>query len=553
MGRLFPEFSPLPLRRLRLFAPLLAALALAACQEGPSRPDCPAGETCLEFGNNTEPATLDPQKSNLVDEFQVIGDLNVGLTTDAPDGTPIPALAERWETSADGLVWTFHLREARWSDGAPITADDFVYAYRRILAPETASIYAYLVFLLKNGAAVNAGEAAPETLGVRAIDPRTLELTLDHPAPYLPEILKHLSFFPVPKHVVERLGDAWVRPGNYVSSGPYQLVSWRLGEYIEVTKNPYFWEAEQVCVDTIRYYPTPDQVTAERRVAAGELDINTAFQSNRLSRIEADMPGHARTHISLATSYLSFNTRDVAAFRDPRVRKALSAAVDRDFIAEKLLRAGQVPAYAFVPPGTANYVEDGPKASFAGLGFEARQALARDLLAQAGYTPERPLSIEIKTGNTPDTTLIVQAIQADWESVGVHVRLAQNEGQIAFAAYRMRDFDVGAMSWYADYNDPLTFLELLKSDTGAQNYGDYSNPRYDALLAAANAEADLEARANLLAQAEALMLAEDALVPIYFVVNKALVAPRVTGWVDNIANFHRSRWLCVDGAGQGGA
>jgi len=543
----------LPRSPLRLVAPLLAALALSACQEGPSRPACSAGETCLEFGNNTEPATLDPQKSNLVDEFQVIGDLNVGLTTDAPDGTPIPALAERWETSPDGLVWTFHLREARWSDGAPITADDFVYAYRRILAPETASIYAYLVFLLKNGAAVNAGEAAPETLGVRAIDPRTLELTLDHPAPYLPEMLKHLSFFPVPKHVVERLGDAWVRPGNYVSSGPYQLVAWRLGEYIEVRKNPEFWDAGEVCVDTIRYYPTPDAVTAERRVAAGELDINTAFQSNRLARIDEAMPGYARTHISLATSYLSFNTREVAAFRDPRVRKALSAAVDRDFLTDKLMRAGQVPAYAFVPPGTANYVEDGPRTSFAGMSFEDRQALARDLLAQAGYTPERPLSIEIKTGNTPDTILIVQAIQADWESVGVHVRLVQNEGQIAFAAYRLRDFDVGAMSWYADYNDPLTFLELLKSDTGAQNYGDYSNPRYDALLAAANAEADLEARAELLAQAEALMLAEDALAPLYFVVNKALVAPRVTGWVDNIANFHRSRWLCVDGAGQGGA
>lgn len=533
---------------LRLLIPLLVALALAACQEGPSRPACPAGQVCLEFGNNTEPATLDPQQSNLIDEFQVIGDLNVGLTTDAPDGTPIPALAERWEVSPDGLVWTFHLREARWSDGAPITADDFVFAYRRILAPQTASIYAYLVFLLKNGAQVNAGEAPPQALGARALDPRTLELTLDHPAPYLPEMLKHLSFFPVPRHVVEAKGEAWVRPGNYVSSGPYQLVSWRLGEYIEVTRNPYFWDADKVCVDTVRYYPTPDQVTAERRVAAGELDINTGFQSNRLSRIREAMPGYARTHISLATSYLSFNTRGVPAFRDPRVRKALSAAIDRDFITDKLLRAGQVPAYAFVPPGTANYVASGPQTSFAGQTLEARQALARDLLRQAGYGPERPLEVEIKTGNTPDSTLMMQAIQADWQAVGVKVRLVQNEGQIAFAAYRMRDFQVGAMSWYADYNDPLTFLELLKSDTGAQNYGDYANPAYDALLAAANGEPDLEARARLLAEAEALMLSEDALVPLLFVVNKALVAPRVTGWVDNIANFHRARWLCVAGA-----
>ncbi|HMO42090.1 MAG TPA: ABC transporter substrate-binding protein, partial [Phenylobacterium sp.] len=211
-------------------------------------------------------------------------------------------------------------------------------------------------------------------------------------------------------------------------------------------------------------------------------------------------------------------------------------------------RAGQVPAYAFVPPGTANYVASGPQTSFAGQSLEARQALARDLLRQAGYGPERPLEVEIKTGNTPDSTLMMQAIQADWQAVGVRVRLVQNEGQIAFAAYRMRDFQVGAMSWYADYNDPLTFLELLKSDTGAQNYGDYANPAYDALLAAANGEPDLEARARLLAEAEALMLSEDALVPLLFVVNKALVAPRVTGWVDNIANFHRARWLCVAGA-----
>ena len=538
------RFRFMPLGRAGALA--AAALALTACQAKTQRPACPAGEVCLEYGNNTEPATLDPQKSNLIDEFSIIGDLMMGLTTDGPDASPVPGMAERWEVTPDGLTWTFHLRDARWSDGQPVTADDFVYAYRRILAPETASIYAYLVYLLKNGQALNEGKARPEDLGARALDAHTLQLTLEHPAPYLPELLKHQSFFPVPRHVVERFGDGWVKPGHYVSNGAYRLVSWRLGDYVRVEKNPDFYDAARVCVDRIDYYPTPDAVAAERRVARGELDINTSFQSNRISRLRETMPGYVRTHVSLATSYLSFNTRDVKAFKDPRVRRALSEAIDRDFITHKLMRAGQQPAYAFVPPGIANYVpEPGPRVAWAGLSFPERQAQARRLLAEAGYGPRNPLSFEMKVSNSPDTILLTEAIQADWRAIGVETKLLLNEGQIAFAAYRTRDFDIGFMSWYADFNDPVTFLGLFKSDTGAQNYGDYKDPQFDALMDAADREPDAARRARLLAQAESRMLDADALIPVYFVVNRNLVNPKITGWVDNEENFHRSRWLCV--------
>lgn len=301
--------------RTSLLPCLIAAtgLALAGCQDKVHRPACPAGQVCLEYGNNAEPLTLDPQRSNLVDEATIISDLIVGLTTDAPDGGPTPALATSWETSADGLIWTFHLRDAQWSDGVPVTADDFVYAYRRILDPKTASIYAYLVYILKNGEAVNRGKAAPETLGARALDPHTLQLTLEHPAPYLPELAKHQSFFPVPRHVLERYGDAWVRPGRFVGDGPFNLVSWSLGDKIQVAKNPRFWDAKHVCVDRINYYPTPDLVSAERRVQRGELDLNTSFLSNRLARMNQVLPGYARPHMSLATSYLAFNTHDWGA------------------------------------------------------------------------------------------------------------------------------------------------------------------------------------------------------------------------------------------------
>jgi oligopeptide transport system substrate-binding protein len=529
-----------------LFASVLAALALCACQGAPQRADCPAGQVCLEYGNNSEPQTLDPGKANLVDEASIIGDLMMGLTTDAPDARPVPGAAERWETSPDGLTWTFHLRTAKWSDGAPVTADDFVYGLRRTLDPKTASIYAYLLYVIRNGQAVNEGKLPLTALGVRAPDPRTVVIELEHPAPYLPELAKHQSFFPVPRHVVEKYGDGWVQPGRYVSNGPFKLVSWRLGDRITVEKNPFFWDAAHVCLDRINYYPTPDVVSAERRVARGELDLNTRFQSNRFERLKKTMPGFPRTDVSLATAYLAFNTHDVAAFRDIRVRRALSEAIDRDFITQKLQRAGQQPAYAFVPPITANYVTgDGPRLRWADKPFGARQVEARALLAQAGYTPKRPLKVTILTQTNTDSLLLTEAIQADWREIGVDTRIDQAEAGVSFAQYRNRDFEVGVMSWYGDFNDPVTFLGLLKSDTGAQNYGDYKNRAYDALLGEADQEPDAARRAAILARAEQLMLDDEGIAPIYFVVNRNLVSPRVTGWTGNAPNFHRTRWMCL--------
>jgi oligopeptide transport system substrate-binding protein len=546
VSKLTAAASPFPARSTRLAAAALAALTLAGCQRHADRPPCPAGQVCLEYGNGSDPSTIDPQTSQLVDEAVIIGDLMMGLTTEAADGSAIPGMATSWETSPDGLVWTFHLRDAKWSDGEPVTADDFVYAYRRILDPKTAATYAYLVAILKNGQAVNAGKAPPPALGARALDVHTLQLTLEHPVPYLPQLAKHHSFFPVPRHVVERYGEGWTRPGRYVSNGPYRLVSWRLGDYLRVEKNPYFFDAKHVCVDRIDYYPTTDSVAAERRVAAGELDVNTSFQSNRIARLRARMGGYVRTHSTLATSYLIFNTADFVPFRDVRVRQALAMAVDREFITGKLMRAGQIPAYAFVPPGVASYVA-GPQVAWARLPFAERQDRARRLLAAAGYGPGRPLKVEMKSANSPDTQLLSQAIQADWKAIGVETQILQNEGQIAFAAYSARDFQVAPVSWYADYDDPLTFLDLFKSDTGVQNYGDYRNPAYDALLAQAAEERDLGRRARILARAEQIMLDDATISPIYFVVNRNLVSPRISGWIDNATDTHRARWLCVKG------
>jgi len=524
----------------------LAAFSLAACSpKGPSRPPCPAGQVCIEAGNVSEPATLDPHKSTGTWEERIISSLLVGLTDADPNGNAVPGMAERWETSADGLTWTFYLRDANWSDGVPVTADDFVFSLRRILDPKTASEYASILYLIKNAQAVNEGKAPGEALGVRAVSPKVLEISLAHPAPYLPELAKHYTMFPVPRHVVEKLGDAWLKPGNYVSNGPYLVTDWKLGDYVRLVKNPRFYDAAKVCVDQIHFYPTPDATMAERRVKRGELDMNADIQSNRISFLRENMPGYVRTHTYLGVTYLAFNAA-VPAFKDKRVRVALNMAIDRDFITQKLLRGGQVSAYTFVPPGVAGYQQAKPP-PWAAWSLEKRQAEARRLLAQAGYGPGNPLRIEIKHRNTPDPTLFMPAVQADWKAVGVDARLVQNEVQIAYAAYRTRDFQVADAAWIADYNDAMSFLYLQQSATGPQNYGDYRNPAYDALLARADAEPDAKLRAGYLAQAETIMLDDAPMAPIYFYVNKNLVAPKVTGFVDNIVDQHRARYWCVAG------
>jgi len=528
---------------------MTAFLALTACGQphgAAVRPFCPKGQICLVIGNEAEPTSLDPQKISLTAEDRVVGDMFVGLTQDDVNGQTIPGMATRWETSSDGLTWTFHLRDADWSDGVPVTADDFVFSLRRELDPATASEYAALLFLLKNGEAVNRGALPLTALGVRAIDPHTLEIRLEHPAPYLPELTKHETMFPVARHVVEKWGAAWTDPSHYVTDGPYKLAEWRFGQRVRLVRNPHFWDAKSVCVDQIDYLPAVDSGAAEKSVRRGEMDIKVNLQSNRAPflRQPGQMPAYVHTHTYLGVYYAVLNTRNVAAFRDPRVRLALSLAIDRDFMAAKLLRAGQAPAYTFVPPDVANYVNPAPPV-WSSWSLDRRQAAARALLAQAGYGPAHPLRIEFKHQTTPDAIHLTTSIQSDWEAIGVTTTLTQEEPQIAFQDYRLRNFEAGFAGWIADYDDAKSFLYVLQSSTGPQNYGDYHSARYDALLDAADQEADVNKRAAILQAAERTMLSDTAIIPLYFPVSRNLVNPRITGWVDNISDIHRGRYMCV--------
>jgi len=538
------EAVGLPARNLLILC--VVAATLQACgQNGPARAACPDGKVCLHLGNVSEPSSLDPHKSSGTFEDRIISDSLMGLTQDDPQGKPIPGMAERWETSADGLTWRFYLREAQWSDGTPVTAEDFVFSIRRILDPKTASQYSSILYMIDGAQAANEGKQALETVGVRAVSPRILEFRLNHPAPYLPEVAKHYSMYPVPRHVVQKWGDAWTKPEHFVGNGPFVIREWRLGDYVRAVKNPLFYEAGEVCADEVYYYPTNDAISAERRIRRGELDANADIQSNRIAFLRSEIPDYVRTHTYLGVSYVAFNSNR-PEFQDPRVRRALSMSIDREFIAEKLLRGGQTPAYTFVPPGVANYQGAKPP-EWANWALEKRQVEARRLLAEAGFGPERPLLVEIKHRNTPDPMLVMPAIQADWKAIGVDARLAQNETQIAYASYRARDFDVADAAWIADYNDPMSFLYLMQSATGQQNYGDYDNPAYDALLAKADNEADAVTRGRYLAEAESLMLEDAAVAPTYFYVTKNLVNPKISGFVDNVIDHHRTRYLCIGG------
>ena len=519
-------------------------MTLAACGGGGGN----NGEedvAVLRRGISAKVDTLDPHRSSAKWENIVIADMIVGLMTVTPERDVIPGVAESWETSDDGLTWTFKLRDSQWSDGEPVTAEDFVYAFRRIQNPEIASQYSSLLYIVKNAAQVNAGELPPEELGVRAIDEKTFEITLEEPAPYLLGLLTHYTTYPVPKHIVEQYGEAWIQPENIEVNGPYKLAYWRTGDQLVSEKNPLFYDAENVCFDRVAYFELEDAAAVERKIEAGDMDINNGFDGGRTEELERKFPGWVRTTPGLITTYWSFNSSQ-APFDDVRVRKALAMALDREFIVNKVLTPGYVPAYSFVPPKMSNYDVERPEVSWADMPREERLAAARSLLEEAGYGPDNPLRFEFIHRSTDDNPKAAPVAQANWNEIApwVNAEILRQDTKVLYARLRQSDFEVADGAWVADFDDPVNFLYLLDSDTGQQNYGRYSNPEYDALLAEASRTRDLQERAEIFAEAEKMMLEDYPITPMWVQVTKNLVDPEITGWAENAQDDHLSRWMC---------
>ena len=524
----------------------MAAAALGACSAHSVRPACPQGERCLFAGNGAEPATLDPALATGAPEIRIIDDMMEGLVANDAAGRPIPGIASSWDVSPDHLTWTFHLRPARWSDGSPVTADDFVLGVQRALDPKVASPYGALLYAIRNAKAVSEGAAPPAALGVTAPDARTVRIALAHPAPYLLQLARQPLMMPAPRQAVARWGQAWTQPGHYLSDGPYVLQAWTSADHVVVVKNRDYYAAAQACLDRVVYYPTEDYLSAERRVRRGELDMQEGIKANRVAflRRPGQIPAYVHVAPYLGTEYLAFNRRAQPALADRRVRQALAMAIDKAFITGKLLGGVWTPADSFVPPGTADYPGQAAP-PWASWPLAQRQAQARRLLAQAGYGPARPLRLSLLVRSTVDTTMVAPAIQADWNAIGVDLAITPAEGAVAYAQARAGAFEVFDAAWLADYDDAADFLYRMRSDAGPMNYPAYADAAFDAWLDKADAEPDPARRGQDMAQAERGLLQDAAIAPIWYTAAENLVSPRVSGWVDNLLDVHPARFLCV--------
>jgi oligopeptide transport system substrate-binding protein len=502
-------------------------------------------ESVLHRGNGTEPETIDPAKSTGVTENAIENDLFEGLVTFSPDGKEVPGVAESWEISDDGTVYTFHLREdAKWSNGDPVTANDFVYSFRRTVDPATASDYAPILSPIVNASAIIAGENTDiASLGVTAVDDHTLQITLNGPTPYILGLLTHNVAFPVHQATIEQFGEEWTRPGNMVSNGAFMLEDWVPQSQLTVVKNPNFHAADEVALDKIVFYPTEDLAEELKRYRAGELHITYDVPSDQVKWLEENMADEFHNTPYLGTYYYVINLTKEPLGNELRIRQALALAIDREILTEKITQAGELPAYAWVPPDIAGYTQQAT--FYKDMSQDERNSHAAVLMAEAGYGPDNPLQIELLYNTSDNHKKIAVAIASMWKKIGVETTLTNQEWKVYLESRDQKNYQIARAAWIGDYADPLNFLELFLSDAGERNDAGYNNPEFDRLLAEAAGTVDPAARMKLLEQAEKIFLDDVALIPIYHYTSQHMISPQVVGWEFNILDIHLGRYLSL--------
>ena len=513
--------------------PILLAIAFITSVAAASEP--------LRLGLGGEPSTLDPHRYNLRIEETVLTDLFEGLVTFAADGTVAPGVARSWDVSEDGLTWTFALRAGtRWSDGTPLSAHDFVFSFRRLVHPGTAASLAYFMYPIRNAQAVASGALPPDALGVAAPDELTLVIELEQPYPHLAERLLYPTAFPVPRHVIEQHGDAWVRPEHWVSNGAYVLEDWQPRNRISLRANPHFHTPPGIA--NAEYMPLASPQNALNRYLTGDVQAIGGFPPGEFDRLRTERPEDMRQAILQSAIYVVFNTAR-APFDDPRVRRALTLPIDPNVLAGKVLKGGQVAAHSLVPSIVPDY--DTPATGHSGAPTAERIREARALLEEAGYNRANPLTITLKhaTG-APANKKASLAIAGFWRQIGVRARLHQAELRAHYADLRGGEFEVAHAAWLGEAN-PEHYLGLLYSGTGDTNYGRYASPAFDALFDQARTQAEISRRHELLRQAEAIAQADHAVVPLYAAASRRLVRPSIEGWIDNARDVHPLRYLTI--------
>jgi oligopeptide transport system substrate-binding protein len=497
----------------------------------------------LNRGNGAEPKSLDPHFTDLIPESNILGDLLVGLTTFNAAARPIPGAATNWAVSSDGRTWTFHLRHHLWSDGTPVTAQDFVFAWRRLLDPKTAAYYSYNLWVVKNAHAISGGTLPSSALGVSAPDDSTFVVQLEHPASYLPELLTHDTTYPLPRKTVLERGNAWATPGTFVANGAYIPKEWVANDHITLVKNPRFYDAAHVRVDVVNYYPTQDTQAGLSRFRAGELDTQTPIPLMMIDWMRSNLKSELRSVPFLGLSYVDINVRH-PPLNDVRLRDALNLAYDRETMTDKVLRFGDRPAYSLVPPGVANF-PGGTQMDFANMPYPARIARARALMAQLGFGPQKHFHATYDTTGEPDNRRIAAVLQAMLKQIYVDIDIVVTDDSVHYRNLQLGQFDLGSASWFADFNDASNFLDLLRHDSGNNN-GKYENPTFEAALDAAQKEPDAKRRGQLLLGAERIALGDYPWIPTRFRMTQDLVHTYVKGWVENGRQVNRTRWLWID-------
>lgn len=523
------------------------ALLWAGCGKAERRVEAAARNNTLLLGNGADPADLDPPGATAFTDMNIIMALFEGLTAiDEQTTLPVPAAAERWEQSADGLTWTFHLRNhATWSNGEPLTADDFVQSFRRTVSPALAFENAAYLFALKNAEAINGGKITDfAQLGCAAPDAQTLVLTLERPTPHLPLLTALTPWYPInpralaPHAGMTRRGTAWTRPGNLVGNGPFTLAEWDPNTRVAVTRNPRYWNAAHTKLQRIEFYPIEQPDTEERNFRAGQLHVTFSLPVAKVARWRERDPARLRTDPFLQTVFISFNTQR-PPLNDPRVRQALSLAIDRGALTRTALAGSRNAAPSATPPGTGGYT------ARAQVGHGV--ARARALLAEAGFgggVGFPTLSLQVRNEELQPT--VAEAVQAMWrEALGVNVTLTPLEQKTWLQNQRTLNFAISTYSWVGDFPDPLTFLANFTSNNG-NNWTGWSDAEYDGLIAEASGLADAAQRHERFQRAEARLLEALPLTPIYYGAQTYLIDPMVKNWPTAPLGSRRYQFIALE-------
>jgi oligopeptide transport system substrate-binding protein len=520
---------------------VVACLLLTGCGNRETAVASGNRDQALHIGNLSEPSDLDPQTVSSLQDFQIIVGLFEGLTNyDPASAEPMPGVATRWESNPDGLKWTFHLRpEAKWSNGETVTAHDFVWAYQRVLSAKLGSEYAAMLFCLVNAREYLAGDVTDfSEVGVKAIDDLTLELSLAYPVPYLPGMVAHAVWFPLHRDTIlahgamDRRGTHWTRPGNLVGNGPFFLTEWKHDQYIRIERNTHYWDTANVRLNQVNFYPLANSTTEEAAFRSGQLHATVTIPQAKIDVYKTDpaKAGLLKQHPQLATYFYRLNV-DRPPLNDPRVRRALSMAIDRKKIIEAVAKGDQIPAFNLTPPGTGGYespavITHDPEA-------------ARKLLAEAGFPGGEGFpSIELLYNTSDGHRSLAAALQQMWRTeLGIHINPYNQEAKVWNDTMREGNYDIARTGWVGDYLDASTFLDLMTTENG-NNQTNWSNARYDALIEKSRTVLDKSTRFELYREAESILMQESPVIPLYFYMNNNIQVPELKGWHGNLLGIY---------------